>query len=95
MPVPELACPNCGAPLKVEENTAATEEMSANSSEVTQAIESIASVSEENSAAIEEVSASAEEMTAQVEEVTASAQSLAELAVDLQKVVNRFKLSAG
>jgi methyl-accepting chemotaxis protein len=76
----------------VEENTAATEEMSANSSEVSQSIESIASVSEENSAAIEQVSASAEEMTAQVEEVTASAQSLAELALDLQKVVNRFKL---
>jgi methyl-accepting chemotaxis protein len=77
----------------VEENTAATEEMAANSTEVTQAIESIASVSEENSAAIEEVSASAEEMSAQVEEVTASAQSLAELAQELQKVVNRFKLS--
>jgi methyl-accepting chemotaxis protein len=78
----------------VEENTAATEEMSANSSEVTQAIESIASVSEENSAAIEEVSASTEEMTAQVEEVTAAAQSLAELAENLQKVINRFKLTS-
>jgi len=78
----------------VEENTAATEEMSANSSEVTQAIESIASVSEENSAAIEEVSASTEEMSAQVEEVTASAQSLAELAQNLQVLVNRFKLTA-
>jgi methyl-accepting chemotaxis protein len=78
----------------VEENTAATEEMSANSTEVTQSIESIASVSEENSAAIEEVSASAEEMTAQVEEVTASAQTLSEMAKELQKVVDRFKLSA-
>lgn len=78
----------------VEENTAATEEMAANSSEVTQSIESIASVSEENSAAIEQVSASAEEMTAQVEEVTASSQSLAEMAQELQLVVNRFKLAA-
>jgi methyl-accepting chemotaxis protein len=78
----------------VEENTAATEQMTANSSEVTMAIESIASVSEENSAAIEEVSASTEEMSAQVEEVTASAQSLAELAQNLQQVVNRFKLRA-
>jgi len=76
----------------VEENTAATEEMAANSTEVTQAIESIASVSEENSAAIEQVSASAEEMTAQVEEVTASAQSLADLAQNLQKVIDRFKM---
>jgi methyl-accepting chemotaxis protein len=77
----------------IEENTAATEEMAAGSTEVTQAIENIASVSEENSAAVEEVSASAEEMSAQVEEVTASAQTLAELAKQLQAVVNQFKVS--
>jgi methyl-accepting chemotaxis protein len=77
----------------IEENTAATEEMAAGSTEVTQAIENIASVSEENSAAVEEVSASAEEMSAQVEEVTASAQTLAELAKQLQAVVNQFKVN--
>jgi methyl-accepting chemotaxis protein len=77
----------------IEENTAATEQMAAGSTEVTQAIENIASVSEENSAAVEEVSASAEEMSAQVEEVTASAQTLAELARQLQNVVNQFKVS--
>ncbi len=77
----------------IEENTAATEEMAAGSTEVTQAIENIASVSEENSAAVEEVSASAEEMSAQVEEVTASAQTLAELARQLQNVVNQFKVN--
>jgi methyl-accepting chemotaxis protein len=76
----------------VEENTAATEQMAASSSEVSQAIESIASVSEENSAAVEEVSASAEEMTAQVEEVSASAAELANLAKQLQSVVDLFKL---
>jgi methyl-accepting chemotaxis protein len=78
----------------VEENTAATEQMAASSGEVTQAIENIASVSEENSAAVEEVSASAEEMSAQVEEVTASAQSLADMAVELQKIVQEFRLPA-
>ena len=78
----------------VEENTASTEQMSANSSEVSQAIESIASISEENSAAIEEVSASAEEMSAQVEEVTAASQSLADMAVNLQRLVSGFKLEA-
>ena len=77
----------------IEENTAATEQMAAGSTEVTQAIENIASVSEENSAAVEEVSASAEEMSAQVEEVTASAQTLAELAKQLQAVVNQFKVN--
>ncbi len=76
----------------VEENTAATEEMAAASTEVTTAIENIASVSEENSAAVEEVSASAEEMSAQVQEVTAASQSLADLAKQLQDIVNQFKL---
>lgn len=77
----------------IEENTAATEEMAAFSSDVTQAIESIASVSEENSAAVEEVSASSEEVTAQVEEVSASATELASLAVQLQRIVDQFKLA--
>jgi methyl-accepting chemotaxis protein len=77
----------------VEENTAATEEMAAGSNEITQSIDNIASVSEENSASVEEVSASAEEMTAQVEEVTASAQSLSDMADQLQKTVDKFKLN--
>jgi methyl-accepting chemotaxis protein len=78
----------------VEQNTAATEEMAAGSSEVTQTIENIASISEQNSAAIEEVSAGAEEMTAQVEEVGAAAQTLAEMARQLQQVVALFTLAA-
>jgi methyl-accepting chemotaxis protein len=78
----------------VEENTAATQQMSSGALEVTQSIENIASVSEENSAAAEEVSASAEEMSAQVQEVTASAQSLAEMAEALEQVVAQFKLAA-
>jgi phage-related minor tail protein len=77
----------------VEENSAATEEMTANANEVSEAIADISSVSEENSAAVEEVTASAQEMSAQVEEVTASAQSLAEMAKTLQGLVSQFKLS--
>lgn len=76
----------------IEENTAATEEMSASSHEVSQSIESIASVSEENSAAVEEVSASAEEMTAQVEEVSAAARLLSDMAQELNRVINHFKI---
>ncbi|GAB4424478.1 MAG: hypothetical protein Kow0031_03480 [Anaerolineae bacterium] len=77
----------------VEENTASTEEMAASSGEVSVAIESIASITEENSAATEEVNAAAEEMNAQVEEVTAAAQTLSNMAVNLQEMVARFKLS--
>ena len=76
----------------VEENSVATEEMTASSGNVIQIIADIASVSEENSAAAEEVSASTEEMSAQVEEVSASAQSLARMASALQDLASQFKL---
>jgi methyl-accepting chemotaxis protein len=76
----------------VETNVKATQKMGSGTSGVMESIESVASVSEENGAAIEEVSASAEEMTAQVEEVTASAQALSDMAVNLQSMVNQFRL---
>jgi methyl-accepting chemotaxis protein len=76
----------------VEENTAATEEMSASATEVSSAVENIASVSQENSAAVEEVSAATEEMTAQVEEVSSSAQTLSGTAEKLANLVKQFKL---
>ena len=78
----------------VGENTAATQNLTAGSADVTQSIENIASVSQENAASAEEVSASAEEMTAQVEEVGTSARGLADLALELQKIVANFKLTA-
>ena len=68
-----------------EENTAATEEMSASASQVTKTVETVAGIAEENSAATEEVSASAEEMNAQIEEISASAQALKELGATLEK----------
>ena len=77
----------------VEESTAATEQMAANSTEVTKSLESVAGISEQNSAATQEISASAEEMSAQVQQVLASSQSLGEMAADLQSAVSTFKLS--
>ena len=76
----------------VEENTATTEQMSANSNEVQLAMETIASVGQENSASVEEVSASTEELSAQVDEVTASANSLAQIATTLKQVVAQFAI---
>lgn len=75
-----------------QQNSAATEKISTNTTEIAHAIDSIASVSEENSAAIEEVSANAEEMNAQVEEVTMAAKSLAEMAQALKAITVKFKL---
>jgi methyl-accepting chemotaxis protein len=76
----------------VEQNTAATEEMAATSTEVSQAIEHIASASEENSAEVEQVSASTEEMSAQIAEVTDAATSLSGMAKALDQIVAGFKL---
>jgi methyl-accepting chemotaxis protein len=73
-------------------NARAAGDLAQSSHGVMQSIENVASVSEENSAAVEEVSASAEEMSAQVEEVTASAAELSNMAVDLETLVQRFRL---
>ena len=75
----------------VEQNAAATEEMTASSSVVSKAVEATAGVAEENSAASEEVSASVEEMSAQVEESLAAAQSLTDMSEELERTVAVFK----
>jgi len=74
-----------------EENTAATEEMTASSNVVAKAVEATAGVAEENSAASEEVSASVEEMSAQVEEALAAAQSLTDMSEEMERTVAVFK----
>jgi len=76
----------------VEQNTAATEEMSASSNVVGAAVENFASISEQNSAAIEEVAATTEEMSNQVKSFTASAQALNDLAVELRGLISQFIL---
>jgi len=78
----------------VQQNAAATEEMTASSEVVSKLAESSAGVAEENSAASEEVSASVEEMSAQVEEALAAAQSLADMSEVMERAVAVFKLEA-
>jgi len=76
----------------VEENAAATEEMTASSSVVSRSVEATAGVAEENSAASEEVSASVEEMSAQVEEALAAAQSLTDMSEQMENAVSVFRV---
>ncbi len=77
----------------VEENTAATEELTAGANEVSMSVENIASVSEENSASVEEVSASATELDLQVQDLFKSSKGLAELAEKLESIISQFKLT--
>lgn len=75
-----------------EENTAATEEMSASAEQVNAAMQNIASISEESAASAEEVSASTEELTASIEEISASSEQLARMARELQELVAQFRV---
>ena len=76
-----------------EQNTAATEQMTASSDGVKDSVESIATITEESSAAAQEMSASSEEVGAQVQQVVASSQGLAEMATSLRNTIARFRLS--
>ncbi|MCT4619925.1 MAG: methyl-accepting chemotaxis protein [Marinisporobacter sp.] len=55
-------------------------------------VEQVSAITEENSAATQEVAASSEELTASSEEVAATAQTLNEIAMDLTKTVEKFKV---
>ena len=82
---PYATCP--GSPV-----SAATEEMSAQASEVNQAIAGIAAVAEENSAATQQVAASAEQMAGDVQGMRTQAVSLAQTADTLRSLVAQFTL---
>jgi len=77
----------------VEQNAAATEQMTENSKSVSGSVGSSAGIAVENSAAAQEVSASIEEMSAQVEETLAAAQSLTDMSDEMEKSVSVFKIN--
>ncbi|HEY8497148.1 MAG TPA: methyl-accepting chemotaxis protein [Limnochordales bacterium] len=77
----------------IQENKAATEDMTASSEQVRRAMEEVASISEESAAGAEEVSASAEEINAAAEELKHSMQRLMTVAMDLGRLVERFRLA--
>lgn len=60
--------------------------------DITSSLESLSAIAEENSAATEEASAAVEEQSSSMEEITGSSESLAELAMGLKKLVEKFKL---
>ncbi|NLY55206.1 MAG: methyl-accepting chemotaxis protein [Firmicutes bacterium] len=55
-------------------------------------LQNLSAIAEENSATTEEVTASMEEQAASIEEVAGASQLLAELAQNLQSIINKFKL---
>lgn len=76
----------------INDISAATQQQLLNSEQVVKAIDEVASVAEESASATEEASSSAQQQTASMEELTASAEELARLALDLQGLMDKFKL---
>jgi methyl-accepting chemotaxis protein len=77
---------------KVSGITAAAREQRAGSEEMVGAIATIHAVVQENSRSTEEVAAAIQEQTAAMAQMTSAAQELANLSVELQSVVTRFRL---
>lgn len=74
-----------------EENSAATEEMSAGSAQVARSLEAISQISETNASTAEQVSASVGAVTDATEEIASAVTRLSQTAHDLEQKVARFK----
>lgn len=77
---------------QIQEVADIAQNLAVGSEHVVQEVENIAAISQESAASTEEISASSEEQSASVAEIASSAQGLAELAQQLQRAVNEFKL---
>lgn len=77
----------------IEENVAATHEVSTRIAETRNTMEGLAAISQENSASLEEVSASMKEVAEQALAVNQSAQKLSAIATELKGATASFKLS--
>lgn len=61
--------------------------------DIISSLENLSAIAEENSAATEEVSASTQQQTSSMEEISHSSANLAELAVELNKLIELFKIN--
>ncbi len=77
---------------KVTETAATVEQMSAGAQEVSATVMDSAEVAQEASSFTQTVAATTEEQLAAIEEITASSNSLANLAMELQEQIRKFKL---
>ena len=77
---------------QIQEVSAAAGQMSVAAEQVVRSIEQFAEIAEVTAAGTQNVSAASEEQLASMEEISTSAASLAKMAVELQDVVNRFKV---
>jgi methyl-accepting chemotaxis protein len=80
--------------VRVAEIAAAVEQINSEARRAESDIAEVASVAEESSASSEQVSASTQQTSASTQEIAASAQSLAGTAEELNRLIQRFQLTA-
>src|SRR5690606_16791395 len=77
---------------QIQEVSAAIQQMAAGTEQIVQAMRLISEVAEESGAGTQEVSVTTEEQMASMDEISTSAGSLANMAEELQGIVNKFKI---
>jgi methyl-accepting chemotaxis protein len=77
---------------KVQNISAASQQINASTGMVVDVIQTVSSIAEENSAASEEVSSATEQQTANMIEISTNSNDLAQLATQLQELVSKFKV---
>ncbi len=77
---------------RMQDASAVIEEITASSQNMVESIENIVKILEESSLSSQSVAASAEEQTALMKEVSNASQKLSEMAMEIDKEMNRFKL---
>lgn len=77
---------------QIQEVTAAAEEMSAGSEQVTAMVGSMAETAKESSASSQNIAAATQEQLASMEEIAALADNLAKMAKQLESLVGKFKI---
>lgn len=75
-----------------EENSASTEEMAAGSDSAMSAMDMISKLTKDSAEQADNISVSVEEMAASTEDIAQAAETLSEMAKDLRKIVNGFKI---
>lgn len=75
----------------VNRSVVSVESMDKAKNELAGIMQNLAAVAQENAAGTEEASASVEEQTASMVEISSSSEALAQLAMDMQKIITKFK----
>ncbi|KAB2951653.1 HAMP domain-containing protein [Heliorestis acidaminivorans] len=77
---------------QMSEISASTQETARGAQEITSSMKELEKISRENTSQAQNISAATEEQSASMEQISSSSQSLAQMSVDLQSSINRFRV---